>query len=90
MHRAYSFVDTLYVLQLKEKVKPGISHYEVSDRHAILYIDEIPSDHELCYNLELTRDFAVGIVQPVPVTVYDYYEPGQGKLRPCPHVCGYF
>lgn len=58
-------------------MNPGIAKFEISDRHAILYVDKIPSSHELCFNLELQRDFEVGIVQPVPVTVYDYYEPGQ-------------
>ena len=63
--------------QLRDKVQPGIAKFEISDRHAVLYVDKIPSDHELCFNLELKRDFEVGIVQPVPVTVYDYYDPGQ-------------
>lgn len=58
-------------------MEPGIAKFEISDRHAILYVDKIPSDHELCFNLEMKRDFEVGLVQPVPVTVYDYYEPGQ-------------
>ena len=64
-------------------MKPGIAKYEISDRHAVLYVDKIPSAHELCFNLELTRDFEVGIVQPVPVTVYDYYEPGQCVFLIC-------
>ena len=63
------------LIELRDNVKPGIAKYEISDRHAVLYVDKIPSTHELCFNLELTRDFEVGIVQPVPVTVYDYYEP---------------
>ena len=58
----------------------GIAKFELSDRHAILYVDKIPSTQELCFNLELRKDFEVGIVLPVPVTVYDYYEPGEWEV----------
>lgn len=57
-------------------MKPGISLYEISDRHVVLYIDKIPHNRSLCFTLEMKRDYEVGLVQPVPVTVYDYYEPG--------------
>ncbi|XP_028394711.1 complement C3-like [Dendronephthya gigantea] len=63
------------LVELRDKVKPGIAKFEISDRHAVLYVDKIPSSHHLCFNLELQREFEVGIVQPVPVTVYDYYDP---------------
>ena len=62
-------------------MKPGIAKYEISDRHVVLYVDEIPSAHSLCFVLEMKRDFEVGLVQPVPVTVYDYYEPGVYKFH---------
>ena len=38
---------------------------------------QIPSDRELCVDVRLDREYYVGVVQTVPVTVYDYYEPGQ-------------
>ena len=65
-----------HFIQLQDNVKPGIAKYEVSDRHVVLYVDNIPSSHALCFPLKMVRDFEVGLVQSVPVTVYDYYEPG--------------
>ena len=38
---------------------------------------QIPSDRELCVDVQFDRDYYVGVVQAVPVNVYDYYEPGQ-------------
>ena len=38
---------------------------------------QIPNDRELCVDVQLDREYFVGVVQPVPVNVYDYYEPGQ-------------
>ena len=54
--------------------------YEISDRHVILYLDKIPGNKQLCFPLKMTKDFEVGLVQPVPVQVYDYYEPGKLPL----------
>ena len=38
---------------------------------------QIPSDRELCVDVLLDREYNVGVVQAVPVNVYEYYEPGQ-------------
>ena len=37
---------------------------------------QIPSDRDLCVDVQLDREYYVGVVQAVPVNVYDYYEPG--------------
>ena len=38
---------------------------------------QIPNDRELCVNVQFDREYYVGVVQAVPINVYDYYEPGQ-------------
>ena len=37
---------------------------------------QVPSDRHICLTFKVFRENDVGIVQPVPVNVYDYYEPG--------------
>ncbi|XP_046861833.1 complement C3-like [Xenia sp. Carnegie-2017] len=63
------------LIELQDKANPGIAKFEISDRQVYLYLDKIASTHALCFNLEFKRDFEVGIVQPVPVSVYNYYDP---------------
>ena len=38
---------------------------------------QIPNDREICVNVQFDREHYVGVVQAVPINVYDYYEPGQ-------------
>ena len=38
---------------------------------------QIPNDRELCVNVQFDREYYVGVVQVVPIIVYDYYEPGE-------------
>ncbi|KAK2565794.1 Complement C3 [Acropora cervicornis] len=38
-------------------------------------LKKIPSDRQLCVDVRLDREFYVGVVQAVPIKVYDYYEP---------------
>ena len=38
---------------------------------------QIPSDRDLCVDVQFDREYYVGVVQAVPVNVYDYYEPGE-------------
>ena len=38
---------------------------------------QIPSHRALCVDVQFDREYPVGVVQAVPVNVYDYYEPGQ-------------
>ncbi|XP_078666355.1 C3 and PZP-like alpha-2-macroglobulin domain-containing protein 8 isoform X2 [Branchiostoma floridae x Branchiostoma belcheri] len=49
--------------------------YEVDGRKVFFYFDEIPSQCLTCVSFEAFRIFVVGKVQPMPVRVYDYYEP---------------
>ena len=37
---------------------------------------QIPNYRDLCVDVRLDREYYVGVVQAVPVSVYDYYEPG--------------
>ena len=42
-----------------------------------MYLLQIPSDRDLCVDVQFEREHNVGAVQEVPVKVYDYYKPGQ-------------
>ena len=44
-------------------------------------LSQIPSDRELCVDVQFDREYYVGVVQAVPVNVYDYYEPGEIKIK---------
>ncbi|CAH1241049.1 C3 [Branchiostoma lanceolatum] len=52
----------------------AVQRYETTGRAALLYFDQITSD-EVCVSLRMKRVTLVGGVQPVPVSVYDYYQP---------------
>ncbi|XP_066270898.1 C3 and PZP-like alpha-2-macroglobulin domain-containing protein 8 [Branchiostoma lanceolatum] len=52
-----------------------VKRYEVDGRKVFFYFDEIPSQCLTCVSFEAFRIFVVGKVQPMPVRVYDYYEP---------------
>ncbi|XP_019632208.1 PREDICTED: ophiophagus venom factor-like [Branchiostoma belcheri] len=52
----------------------AVQRYETTNRAVLLYFDEITSE-EICVSIRLKRVMAVGAVQPVPVSVYDYYQP---------------
>jgi len=56
---------------------PELDNYEVSDRSLVLYLSEIPNDRHLCVNVQFDREYPVGVVQVVPIIVYDYYEPDE-------------
>ncbi|CAH3019179.1 unnamed protein product [Porites evermanni] len=56
---------------------PELDKYEVSDRSLVLYLSEIPNDRQLCVNVRFDREYYVGVVQVVPIIVYDYYEPDE-------------
>lgn len=43
------------------------------------YFFQIPSDRDLCVDVKFDREYYVGVVQAVPVNVYDYYEPGKPR-----------
>ncbi|XP_069804343.1 complement C3-like [Dendropsophus ebraccatus] len=57
-----------------------ISHFEINDGafdkgRLILYIDRISHKEEDCLKFNLHQYFAVGLIHPGSVTVYDYYSP---------------
>ncbi|KAK3730060.1 hypothetical protein QZH41_009569, partial [Actinostola sp. cb2023] len=67
--------------QLKKNVRPTVDRFEFSDRSIVLYISEVSSAKEFCAAFKVNRVFGVGAVQPVPIKVYDYYEPGDACTR---------
>ncbi|XP_045204949.2 CD109 antigen-like isoform X1 [Mercenaria mercenaria] len=60
--------------------KAGISKHKMlkriedGDKKIILYLDEI-GKKEMCFRVPMERSDLVAGAQPVPVKVYDYYEP---------------
>nr|BAH22724.1 complement component C3 precursor [Nematostella vectensis] len=68
-------VDERSLKELQKKMEGSIGKYEISERSVVFYINEIRNDRDLCVAFNVTRVFEVGTVQPVPVKVYDYYEP---------------
>ncbi|XP_075062651.1 complement C3-like [Mixophyes fleayi] len=66
--------------KLKKGVDRYISNFEINkgafDKGTlILYIDKISHTEEECIKFNLHQYFAVGLIQPASVTVYDYYSP---------------
>ncbi|XP_052795659.1 CD109 antigen-like isoform X2 [Mya arenaria] len=53
---------------------PLLKRVEGEDKKVILYLDEI-GPNEVCFNALMERVGLVAGAQPVPVKVYDYYEP---------------
>nr|BAH22725.1 complement component C3 precursor [Nematostella vectensis] len=73
--------DEKSLIELQKNVRPTVDRFEFSDRSVVLYINQIPNKREFCVKFQVNRKFAVGTVQPVPVTVYDYYEPSDSCTR---------
>jgi len=63
------------LVELMKNVRPTVDRFEISDRSVILYVSEISSTVEFCATFVVNRMYDVGTVQPVPVKVYDYYNP---------------
>ncbi|GCB82495.1 hypothetical protein scyTo_0022339, partial [Scyliorhinus torazame] len=53
-----------------------LKRYEVDGRKVLFYFDEIPSQCMTCVKFHAYREYIIGKTAPVPVKVYDYYEPG--------------
>lgn len=81
-------VGPLHYTILSLALSPGKSYcfkgfYEhIGSRTAVLfsntlYLLQIPSDRELCVDVQFKREYYVGAVQAVPINVYDYYKPGK-------------
>ncbi|XP_054751982.2 C3 and PZP-like alpha-2-macroglobulin domain-containing protein 8 isoform X1 [Lytechinus pictus] len=65
------------ILDRQNKLK----RYEIDGRKVILYFDEMASQCLTCVTFHAWRNFVVGKMQPVPVKVYDYYEPHYEETR---------
>ncbi|KAI7791344.1 C3 and PZP-like alpha-2-macroglobulin domain-containing protein 8 isoform X1 [Triplophysa rosa] len=59
----------------------GLKRYEVDGRKVLFYFDEIPSQCMTCVIFNAVREYIVGKTAPVPVKVYDYYEPAFEATR---------
>ncbi|XP_029002338.1 C3 and PZP-like alpha-2-macroglobulin domain-containing protein 8 [Betta splendens] len=59
----------------------GLKRYELSGRKVLFYFDEIPSQCMTCVAFQAVREYIVGKTAPVPVKIYDYYEPAFEATR---------
>uniref|UniRef100_A0A3P9P539 C3 and PZP like alpha-2-macroglobulin domain containing 8 n=2 Tax=Poecilia reticulata TaxID=8081 RepID=A0A3P9P539_POERE len=72
-------VESLERLMMDKRV--GLKRYELNGRKVLFYFDEIPSQCMTCVALQATREYIVGKTAPVPVKIYDYYEPAFEATR---------
>ncbi|RXM94927.1 C3 and PZP-like alpha-2-macroglobulin domain-containing protein 8 [Acipenser ruthenus] len=72
-------LESLEKLLLDKKI--GLKRYEVDGRKVLFYFDEIPSQCRTCVKFQAYREYIVGKTAPVPVKVYDYYEPAFEATR---------
>ncbi|TRY62333.1 hypothetical protein DNTS_025869, partial [Danionella cerebrum] len=72
-------IESLERLLLDKRV--GLKRYEVDGRKVLFYFDEIPSQCMTCVAFGAVREYIVGKTAPVPVKVYDYYEPAFETTR---------
>ncbi|XP_076880650.1 C3 and PZP-like alpha-2-macroglobulin domain-containing protein 8 isoform X3 [Brachyhypopomus gauderio] len=72
-------VESLERLLLDKRV--GLKRYEMDGRKVLFYFDEIPSQCMTCVTFQSMREYVVGKTAPVPVKVYDYYEPAFEATR---------
>ncbi|XP_073449024.1 C3 and PZP-like alpha-2-macroglobulin domain-containing protein 8 isoform X1 [Aquarana catesbeiana] len=66
-------IESLEQLLLDKQI--GLKRYEVEGRKVLFYFDEIPSQCMTCVKMQAFREYVVGKTAPVPVKIYDYYEP---------------
>ncbi|KAG8454856.1 hypothetical protein GDO86_001179 [Hymenochirus boettgeri] len=72
-------IESLEQLLLNKQI--GLKRYEVDGRKVLFYFDEIPSQCMTCVKLQAFREYIVGKTAPVPVKIYDYYEPSFEATR---------
>ncbi|KAJ8377949.1 hypothetical protein AAFF_G00250120 [Aldrovandia affinis] len=60
--------------KLKGLADQYISHYETKQGRVLLYFDEVPEGRE-CIVFGAVQTVPIGLLQPAPASVYDYYEP---------------
>ncbi|CAH2293294.1 C3 and PZP-like alpha-2-macroglobulin domain-containing 8 [Pelobates cultripes] len=66
-------IESLEQLLMNKQI--GLKRYEVDGRKVLFYFDEIPSQCMTCVQFQAFREYIVGKTAPVPVKIYDYYEP---------------
>ncbi|XP_061457145.1 C3 and PZP-like alpha-2-macroglobulin domain-containing protein 8 isoform X3 [Rhineura floridana] len=74
-------VESLEQLLLNQQI--GLKRYEVDGRKVLFYFDEIASQCMTCVKFVAFREHIVGKTAPLPIKVYDYYEPGFVHAGPC-------
>ncbi|KAJ7308318.1 hypothetical protein JRQ81_008852 [Phrynocephalus forsythii] len=67
--------------QLLMNKQTGLKRYEVDGRKVLFYFDEIPSQCMSCVKFVAFRQYIMGKTAPLPVRVYDYYEPAFEATR---------
>ncbi|XP_056132926.1 C3 and PZP-like alpha-2-macroglobulin domain-containing protein 8 [Lampris incognitus] len=72
-------IESLERLLMDKRV--GLKRYELDGRKVLFYFDEIPSQCMTCVAFQAIREYIVGKTAPVPVKVYDYYEPAFEATR---------
>ncbi|TWW57860.1 C3 and PZP-like alpha-2-macroglobulin domain-containing protein 8 [Takifugu flavidus] len=72
-------VESLERLLMDKRV--GLKRYELNGRKVLFYFDEIPSQCMTCVAFKAVREYIVGKTAPVPVKIYDYYEPAFEATR---------
>ncbi|XP_029905241.1 C3 and PZP-like alpha-2-macroglobulin domain-containing protein 8 [Myripristis murdjan] len=72
-------IESLERLLMDKRV--GLKRYELDGRKVLFYFDEIPSQCMTCVAFQAVREYIVGKTAPVPVKVYDYYEPAFEATR---------
>ncbi|NWY45009.1 CPMD8 protein, partial [Sylvia atricapilla] len=72
-------IESLEQLLMNKQI--GLKRYEVDGRKVLFYFDEIPSQCMTCVKFQAFREHIVGKTAPVPIKVYDYYEPAFEATR---------
>ncbi|XP_042299772.1 C3 and PZP-like alpha-2-macroglobulin domain-containing protein 8 [Sceloporus undulatus] len=67
--------------QLLMNKQTGLKRYEVDGRKVLFYFDEIPSQCMTCVKFVAFREYIMGKTAPLPIRVYDYYEPAFEATR---------
>lgn len=66
--------------QLKNRVDKYINNYETkaptNNGSVIIYLDKVSHDEEQCFGFRIHQILEVGLIQPAPITVYEYYDIG--------------
>lgn len=55
----------------------GTANHTEGFHRCVYHFPQIPSQCMTCVAFQAVREYIVGKTAPVPVKVYDYYEPGK-------------